>query len=64
MKEQDRQSGKEKWGRRVLYGGIIAGVIGLIISPELVLAGAGLAGAGIIFESRGKKKLMQFQAAA
>ena len=56
MKEQDKSS-REKWGRRILYGGLIAGVIGLIAeSAGLVLAGGGLAAGGIIFERSGKEK--------
>ena len=46
MKER---STAEKIGKTVRNGGIIAGVIGIVISPELFLAGAGLAVAGEIF---------------
>ena len=55
-KENEQKSGREIWGRRAVYGGIVAGVIGIIASPELVLAGVGLAAAGVIFESSGNKK--------
>ena len=56
MKEQDKKSGREKWGKRILYGGLIAGAIGLIVeSAGLILAGGGLAAGGIIFENTGKQ---------
>jgi hypothetical protein len=63
MKEQEKKSGREIWGRRVVYGGIVAGLIGLVVSPELMIAGIGVAAGGIIFERSGKNTKTQFQAA-
>ena len=58
MKEQEQKPTREKWGRRALYGGVIAGVIGLAIFPEIVLPSFAFAASGVIFEfsSKNRKK--------
>jgi len=53
---QEEKSGKEKWGRRFVLGGIVAGIIGLLARWEsLFEAGIGLAASGEIFRRFSKK---------
>ena len=54
MANVERSSG-EKWGGRIRNGGIIAGAIGLVLMPELILPGITLAVAGEIYRSRSEK---------
>jgi len=54
MASPERNSG-EKWGGRIRNGGIIAGVIGLVLMPELIIPGFALAAAGEIYRSRSEK---------
>ncbi len=46
----------EKFGENVRNGGIIAGIIGLIFLPELIVAGFGLAAVGEIYRRNSKKE--------
>jgi hypothetical protein len=64
MKEQEQQSGRENFGKRLLYGGIIAGVLGILARlPFVAEIGAVAAVGGVVFESSGKKKGMRPQSA-
>jgi hypothetical protein len=45
----------EKIGGTLFLGGVIAGIIGLIINPELALAGAALATGGIAIRANAKE---------
>jgi len=55
--EQGQKLGREKWGRRIIYGGLIAGALGILAALPLVAeVGVGVAAGGVIFESSGKKK--------
>jgi hypothetical protein len=64
MKEEEQQSGRENLGKRLLYGGIIAGVLGFLARlPSIEKIGAVAAVSGVIFEAKGKKKGMRPQAA-
>jgi hypothetical protein len=59
MKEQEQQSKPkwERWGRRMIYGGIVAGFLGLMAGlPLIAEAGVSLSAGGVIFESKGQKK--------
>jgi hypothetical protein len=55
MSQKEQQPGREKWGKRALYGGVVAGIIGLILWPELAVAGFAVAAGGLIIENTGKK---------
>jgi hypothetical protein len=46
---------RENFGRRTKNVGIVIAVLGLILSPGLLLGGAGIAVSGRIFEGSGKK---------
>ena len=46
----------EKFGETVRNGGIIAGVIGLILSPELLVLGFALAASGEIYRRNSKQE--------
>jgi hypothetical protein len=57
MKEQDnKQSEREKLGRKFVLGGVVAGIIGLLVNWErLFIADVGLAASGEIFRRVSKK---------
>jgi hypothetical protein len=63
MNERKQRSEKRKLNKRVKWGAIIVGVGLLAESAPVAIVGGGLALSGIIFESKGKKKEMQPQAA-
>jgi hypothetical protein len=52
---ETQKSQGEKWGKGIKYAGVVAGLVGLVLNPELLIAGLGLAASGIIFEKVNKK---------
>jgi hypothetical protein len=52
---ETQKSQGEKWGKGIKYVGVVAGLVGLVLNPELLIAGLGLVASGIIFEKVNKK---------
>ncbi|MCL4415320.1 MAG: hypothetical protein M1365_01260 [Actinobacteria bacterium] len=52
--EGEKRSSREKIGRTLKWGGIIAGGIGLIAEASLLFPAVGVIVGGVIFERTGK----------